>query len=453
MRLPHWLLRLFPMWDYLCPKCKREVSRKVNKCPHCGEKFPFPVRVPPRISKDQKALSDYVHKKIFPRIASWQREYLARFFTELFNDHFENDFTPWTGNTSGTSIVTSPVHHGSKAMQAASGSWVERYAYKNYDTGYTTIYARIYVRFESDPSAWTSIYFLKLRDKDGSEFARVGLEVGSPPADYRRWRLQYYDGGSEYAVLSDWLTIATATWHCLEMKVVRATSGEYRVYFNDTEVITVTGKDNTAQGTDIDQIRVGIVHSTASSSFGNVHVECVVVADAYIGEEAAGATYTKTWSQDVLFKKLGITKTLAVDVAIQKPDIAKTFSIDAAIKKPDIQIQRQVDALFKKLDILETFGIDTALLKKDIIKTFAVDARFGAVAYMISRQIDALFKKLDISKTFGIDAWFGEVGAVTYTKTLGIDVIFAYKVKLPQVWITASGEIIIPTKREVWVKA
>jgi len=154
----------------------------------------------------------------------------------------------------------------------------------------------------------------------------------------------------------------------------------------------------------------------------------------FVTWEAGGAqTYTKTWTTDTLFKKLGITKTAA---------------IDTAFKKPNIQIQRQVDILFKKLDILKTFGVDIDFLKKDIIKSFAVDARFGAViTYTVSKQIDVLFKKLGITRAFGIDAYFGPVGAVTYTKSFALDAVFAYKVRLPEIWLDEEGKIVLNVSR------
>ena len=78
----------------------------------------------------------------------------------------------------------------------------------------------------------------------------------------------------------------------------------------------------------------------------------LIVADAYIGTEAATQTYTKTWQTDVLLKKLGIQKTAVVDAALRKPDIQETFAVDSAFSKR-IETQKQFDTLFKKLGILK----------------------------------------------------------------------------------------------------
>jgi hypothetical protein len=173
----------------------------------------------------------------------------------------------------------------------------------------------------------------------------------------------------------------------------------------------------------------------------------------YCKPAAAGETYTKTWQTDALFKKLAITKTAVVNAAFKKPDITKTFALNSAFLKT-AQIQKQVDSIFKKLGITKTFNIDSSFLKHNILKSFAVDARFTAIAtHTISTQINTLFKKHNIPKTFAIDTYIGEVSTQTHTKTIGIDTIFSYKVKLPPILgITLDGQLVIPVKKEVWIR-
>ncbi|HEX68708.1 MAG TPA: hypothetical protein ENG10_00220, partial [Candidatus Bathyarchaeota archaeon] len=127
MKLPTFLFRLLPLWSYICPRCRREVKCNSHKCPYCGEKYGKPLKVPPRFLKNQKALEEYVHKYIFPRISAKQREYLAQFFTTLFEDGFESgDFSAWTDTyTEGSptvSVVSNPVHQGSYAEKATTNS-------------------------------------------------------------------------------------------------------------------------------------------------------------------------------------------------------------------------------------------------------------------------------------------------------------------------------------------
>jgi len=125
------------------------------------------------------------------------------------------------------------------------------------------------------------------------------------------------------------------------------------------------------------------------------------------------------------------------NLSIQKQDIPETFGLDAAFQKRFI-IQKQVDALFKR------FGI---------LKSFALDACFGALmTQTISMQIDVLLKKLDATKTFGLDTYFGPAEAETYAKSFALDVIFAYKVRLPELWLDENGKIVLNiSKPYTWV--
>jgi len=177
-------------------------------------------------------------------------------------------------------------------------------------------------------------------------------------------------------------------------------------------------------------VKIGFMYETRASSPYNVRFN-------YIVPEAGAETYTKTWTTDALFKKLGIPKSLDVDAAFQKQDIPKTFGLDATFQKSFI-IQKQIDSLFKRFDIL---------------KSFAVDARFGALmTQTISRQIDVLLKKLDLTKNFGLDVYFGPFEAETYAKTFALDAIFAYKVRLPELWLDENGKIVLNiSKPYTWV--
>src|SRR3989337_3644689 len=121
MNIPYWLLPMLPMWEYICPKCRKGVKQSAHQCTHCSEKFPLAIRVPPSFLKDPKKLEAYVHKHIFPRVSEFERNYLTKFFTEYFNNGFEEgDFSAWTSvNDSGgrLSVQGTTVHHGSYAMK------------------------------------------------------------------------------------------------------------------------------------------------------------------------------------------------------------------------------------------------------------------------------------------------------------------------------------------------
>jgi len=291
MKLPALLLRFLPLWSYICPRCRREVKRNSHKCPYCGEKYGKPLKVPPLFLKNQKALEEYVHKHIFPRISAKQREYLAQFFTEIFSDGFEDEddtfTTNWTGKVEGSgtsaSVVTSPVHHGSKAAKLYTPTGdVRVYVYKDLPSTYSTLYFRCYVQFDTLPTSGNRIAFMWVYDKDLYSY-RVRVYVYNTGSTCE-WQIRVPDdsGTSHYATSSG-ANIQTDTWYCVEVKVVGdSANGEGRLWVDGTEVCSVTGLNNDFNHGNLD--RVAIVNWGYQIENNN-YFDCCVVADTYIGEE------------------------------------------------------------------------------------------------------------------------------------------------------------------------
>ncbi|MEM2995788.1 MAG: hypothetical protein QXI91_07265, partial [Candidatus Bathyarchaeia archaeon] len=305
MKLPHWLLRLLPMWGYICPKCKREVKANIHNCPHCGEWFPFPLKVPPKCLKDPKALEDYVHKHVFPKISAWQREYLAQFFTVLFADGFESgDFSAWTGTVGSPTIVSSPTHHG--AYAARFGSTV-MYCYKTF-TETNPLHVRVYVYFTAlPPSTYDYDYYFSLHNSQGNIIAAVGIRQGA--AGQYQFVLRYEFPSTTYLFWSS--TPQVNTWYCFELKFVKGTSGEYRLYIDGVERITASNVDTSGAGT-VNTLRVGAVQ-TAIGEY--MYADCCVIADTYIGLEPAEQWHdTATWSCNLLTRAWHDTATWTLNL-------------------------------------------------------------------------------------------------------------------------------------------
>jgi DNA-directed RNA polymerase subunit RPC12/RpoP len=271
MNIPYWLLKQLPMWDYICRKCKRDVKQKSHKCPYCGENYGVPLRVPPKVLKDPKALEEYVHKHIFPKVSASQREYLTRFFTIIFQDGFESgDFSAWTGTSGTPTIVTSPVHHGSYAAQAGNN----QYFYKNI-AAYNELYYRFYINFSS------------LTADTHSDIAQIN-DISTPQ------RLVYatiktYAGVIDFALLDavasvfydTGVAVSTGQWYCIEIAYLRAVSGFLKMWVDGTLKVDVS-KDTSSQN-QANNIRGG---NQYIGGIGFVAVyDCVVVADTYIGPE------------------------------------------------------------------------------------------------------------------------------------------------------------------------
>ena len=59
-------------------------------------------------------MSEYAHKVLAPKLSSKQREFLFKYFTELFSDGFESgDFSAWDLTQNNVSVETDNPHHGS----------------------------------------------------------------------------------------------------------------------------------------------------------------------------------------------------------------------------------------------------------------------------------------------------------------------------------------------------
>jgi len=304
IKIPKEILNLFPTWEYCCPVCGTYVQSGITFCPNCKTPFnELKWRVPPRFLKSHKAMSKYAHEVLAPRLTPNQRELLFRSFTQLFADGFETgNFNAWDGTVGSPTVQSTVKHHGTYAMQTPSAGG-DNNAYKNYGAGYTTVFARIYWMFTSTPTAtYQALSFLAF-EKNGTRFARVSFRSGSPATNLYI-RLSYYAGGTEYT--ADWQNNALTanTWYCIELKIVRAAAGEYRVWVDGTERIAVTNQDNTAQGVDIDQVRVGGIPYPNTDNFGNYRIDCVVVADTYIGPEVevvpVGGTVQQAKLQDII---------------------------------------------------------------------------------------------------------------------------------------------------------
>jgi len=198
----------------------------------------------------------------------------------IFEDGFESgDFTAWTGTTvsdtyGSLTVQDTTKHKGTYAANStitSQAAWTNAFCYKTF-TGVTTAYMRQYVYVSSFSTP---------------NYARgfMGL-VGSVVAVYVG-----LDGNSRYLrIKGEGLTETTSstalslnTWYCVEVKyVVHATNGEVRVWLDGVAVddLTQTGKDTSAVSSVL-QGRSG--WWDGYSVAGTVFVDCVVVADAYIG--------------------------------------------------------------------------------------------------------------------------------------------------------------------------
>ena len=291
IKIPYWLLKLLPMWDHICPKCKHEVEKKSHKCLYCGENYGMPLRVPPKVLKDAKALEAYVHKYIFPKVSALYRDYLTQFFTIIFQSGFEpGNFTEWTGTTvtggDTCAVQTGIAHHGVYGMRSSVDNidGDDAYAHETIAAA-GTYFVRIYVRFNTIPTqaGGKRVNILSLWDSVTS----LNSPVGCVLINDGNWIGRAALAGVE--AVYNAVPPVTGLWYCVEMKVVASlTVGEVRVYINGTERTTLTALNQTT--TIMNLLRVGCNNKQSSGvgAAASMDIDCVVLADAYTGLEPLG---------------------------------------------------------------------------------------------------------------------------------------------------------------------
>jgi DNA-directed RNA polymerase subunit RPC12/RpoP len=267
------------MWEYICPKCRKTVKRNSHRCPHCGERFPLALRVPPSFLKNPKALEAYVHKHVFPRVSEFERNYLTKYFTEIFSDGFESgDFSAWT-NTYGTpTIITSPVHHGTYAANFnANGEYIRKEIATT-----SPIYLRSYVRWDANPaSSGQNVQLEGISIYTGTVCASLYLYNDGTDVVWRgHCRISASDNYYNSALQKN---PSVNTWYCIEITVSTGNPAYWHFWVNGSELTDIA--ESGSQGYDMNYVLVG---QKSSNYTVNIDVDCVVVADAYIGPEEEG---------------------------------------------------------------------------------------------------------------------------------------------------------------------
>jgi len=285
VRLPKEVLDLFPLWEYRCPVCGTYVESPVASCPRCGLLFNEEKwRVPPRFLKSYKAMSEYAHKVLAPKLSEEKRQLLFKYFTTIFEDGFESgDFSAWDGTTvtadeADLSVQSTEKYQGGYGADAyihyVSEWWLDAFCYKNLGSTYSKLYARAYFKFTDFPIGNAQIEsVLELRYSPDWPYTIIGVGVLSGG---NGWYIQYTDGGSKTSeTVSE--TIQTGVWYCLEIMGDTA-NGELEVWKDGS---SIWSKTSVSSLSGINQVRAGVIYGYRGTY--HVYYDCVVVADTYIG--------------------------------------------------------------------------------------------------------------------------------------------------------------------------
>lgn len=193
--------------------------------------------------------------------------------TEIFEDGFEDDFLSWDGSNNTPVISTTVFHHTGKSEEC---NQTTEYVWKTF-AEQTTVFVRAYFMVNALPTDNTicrPLYLLK-----GTTNV-VSIAFYRNPSGTLQFYLRTYFPATQTDFYS--FNFEVDTWYCLEIKWLRdAVNGELRLWLEDVEICAITGIDTTGV-TGVDCIRVGQV---SSSYVVTNWVDCVVVADEYIGSE------------------------------------------------------------------------------------------------------------------------------------------------------------------------
>lgn len=299
IKIPKEVFDLFPLWEYRCPICGTYVEPSVISCPECGLLFNKEKwRVPPRFLKNYKTMSEYAHKVLAPKLNEKQRQLLFKYFTTIFSDGFESgDFSAWTGTeTTGscTATVVSDVKYqdsySAKFYTPGGFSDTRSRAYKTLSQAYSTIHVRVYFRTSKIPTANDRKMDkpISLYNSDNGMLLKVSILKTS--GGTLQWGLRVYTDSGWITYTADDNTISANTWYCLEVKLVVGNgNGEVHLWVDGTEKISQTGLDNDGRG-NCDKVYVGLHWYQTNYDGSSAHqvtetnwVDCVVVADTYIG--------------------------------------------------------------------------------------------------------------------------------------------------------------------------
>jgi hypothetical protein len=149
-------------------------------------------------------------------------------------------------------------------------------------------------------------------------------------------------------------------------------------------------------------------------------------------------TYTKTYSTDILFKKLGIEILSYIDVMFEKLGIEKTDSVDIFLQKLGIPKTNSIDTFFKKLDIVNTDSIDALLKKLGVTATDSTDVILKKFWIHRNYDMDTVLSKLGITRTDSIDVLLEKLD-ITKTASISIDVLLKKLTPIRYKWGKSGG--------------
>jgi hypothetical protein len=197
-------------------------------------------------------------------------------------------------------VETTNPHHNAYNLQGAltsgeNNGWSG--AYKAVSG--TTLYLRAYVQFQAIPNTNSEDQWVVWfgQDTGANALAYGGIRRVS---EINYWAIWYISTGTTltYNVSS---SAYSSGWHCLELGIFRGTSTNGWVKFWVDGVLTCSSLSLDNDGRTLSYMRVGFSYSDApSSATAKCYVDCVVLANAYIGAEALAQALSYSVSETLV---------------------------------------------------------------------------------------------------------------------------------------------------------
>ena len=204
----------------------------------------------------------------------------------MFSDGFESgSFSGWSGTTvttgETTAVVTNPVYAGSYSGRFTSdggGSYERAYAFRSI-TSSNELYARGYFYVSQSGIADNSdrFFFIMLLSS-GTNIAYAGWRQTNGVV---KWNLMIRSG-TDYVTAYSAASPSLNTWYSMEVHWKRdSVNGFGELYVNGVLVVSITNT-NTASYSGVTTVRMGLpeIYGCASTA---VYVDNCVVASTYIG--------------------------------------------------------------------------------------------------------------------------------------------------------------------------
>lgn len=206
----------------------------------------------------------------------------------IFNDgqvgstmETDGNLDAWTGTDGTPTVVITDAHHGSNSVEFNPAAWANEDIYKSIGAQGATIFARWYLRMETDVTA-ESDNISALRVKDQGATSNICFVNFYNNAGTKEVRIVASKPSATYSAA---YTISLNNWVCVELEIiVNATVGHYHLWIDEISLIEQSGLNTGTSNPDLYYFG----HPSSDAKTRTSQADCVVISTTYNGPEAVG---------------------------------------------------------------------------------------------------------------------------------------------------------------------